>query len=80
MSVRANRECAQDRNHGRRTELPPTASNAAAIADAIHATYADATMAQRARALAATLRPVLVGDTGAILRATVDGIFQRLAA
>ena len=80
VAIRANRECAPDRNHGRRHRTSPNRAPMPPPSPTPSTIYADAAMAQRARDVATTLRPVLVGDTAAILRATVDGIFQRLAA
>ena len=55
-------------------------SDGAAIAAAIRRVYADTWMARRARELAQTLRPALVGDTPALVRATVRHVLERAVA
>lgn len=52
----------------------------AAIAAAITRLHADATMGQRAREVSRSLRPLLVGDTAAQIRTTVDAVLARRVA
>ena len=55
-------------------------TDAAAIAAAIQRVYADTCMAQRARDLAQSLRPALVGDTPALVRTTVRRVLELTVA
>ena len=73
----ANARCLADMGVGITFEQPR--SDAPAIAAAIRQVYADDAMARQARDLSRSLRPVLVGDTPALVRATVDAIFARRA-
>ncbi|KRA56054.1 glycosyltransferase [Devosia sp. Root635] len=53
--------------------------DAAAITGAIRRVYADTHMARHARELAQSLRPVLLGDTAVLVRATVQRVLQQVA-
>lgn len=55
-------------------------NDAAAIAAAISRVYADSSMAHRARELAQSLRPALVGDTPSLVRATVQRVLDLAVA
>lgn len=68
----ANARCIEAMGAGLCFEQPRT--DPAAIAAAIEEVYADRAMAGRARDLARTLRPSLLGDTPALVRATVDAV------